>query len=109
MSYCRWSDGHLYAYRGADGYYVHVTGPAVVEDRVNVLDVEQSAQALLARVLWLGERDAITLGMRCAGSRKTSSQNSMNERTCNERCNSNQDFQVWQFGRVAVAEGRWVR
>lgn len=86
MSYCRWSDGHLYAYRGANGFYVHVTGPAVVEDRVNVHYVEQSAQALLARVLWLGEKDATTLGMHCAGSRKMSSQNSMNERTRNERC-----------------------
>jgi hypothetical protein len=56
MSYCRWSDGHLYAYNGADGYYVHVTGPAVVEDRVKQLYVEPSAQALLARVLWLGEQ-----------------------------------------------------
>ncbi len=56
MSYCRWSDGHLYAYRGADAYYVHVTGPAVVEDKVSDLYVETSAQALLARVLWLGEK-----------------------------------------------------
>lgn len=55
MSYCRWSDGHLYAYRGADGFHVHVTGPAVVEDRVKPHYVETSAQALLARVLWLGE------------------------------------------------------
>ncbi len=51
MSYCRWSDGDLYAYNGADGYYVHVTGPALVEDRVKQLSVEPSAQALLARVL----------------------------------------------------------
>lgn len=56
MSYCRWSDGHLYAYRSTDGYYVHVTGPAVVEDRVAQLYVEPSAQALLTRVLWLGEK-----------------------------------------------------
>ncbi len=56
MSYCRWSDGDLYAYNGADGYYVHVTGPALVEDRVKQLYVEPSAQALLARVLWLGEQ-----------------------------------------------------
>ena len=56
MSYCRWSDGDLYAYNGSDGYYVHVTGPALVEDRVKYLYVEPSAQALLARVLWLGEQ-----------------------------------------------------
>ncbi len=56
MSYCRWSDGHLYAYRGADGYHVHVTGPALVEGRVQDRYVEPSAQALLARVLWLGEK-----------------------------------------------------
>lgn len=56
MSYCRWSDGHLYAYRGADGYHVHVTGPALAEDRVQDRYVEPSAQALLARVLWLGEK-----------------------------------------------------
>lgn len=56
MSYCRWSDGHLYAYKGADGYYVHVTGPVVLEERAAPLYVESSAQALLARVLWLGEK-----------------------------------------------------
>lgn len=56
MSYCRWSDGHLYAYRGADGYHVHVTGPALVEGRVRERYLEPSAQALLARVLWLGEK-----------------------------------------------------
>lgn len=56
MSYCRWSDGYLYAYRGAQGYYCHVTGPAVVSDSVKELYVEPSAQALLARVLWLGEK-----------------------------------------------------
>jgi hypothetical protein len=56
MRYCRWGEGDLYAYNGADGCYVHVTGPAVVEDRVKQLYVEPSAQALLARVLWLGEQ-----------------------------------------------------
>jgi hypothetical protein len=55
-SYCRWGEGDLYGYNGADGYYVHVTGPAVVEDRAKQLYVEPSAQALLARVLWLGEQ-----------------------------------------------------
>lgn len=56
MSYCRWSDGHLYAYRGADGYPVHVTGPALTQGLVQERYVEPSAQALLARVLWLGEK-----------------------------------------------------
>ena len=56
MSYCRWHDGDLYAYNGADGYYVHVTGPAVVADKVKEHYVEPSAQALLARVLWLGDK-----------------------------------------------------
>lgn len=56
MSYCRWSDGDLYAYRGADAYHVHVTGPALAQGRVQERYVEPSAQALLARVLWLGEK-----------------------------------------------------
>jgi hypothetical protein len=56
VSYCRWGEGDLYAYNGADGFYVHVTGPEVVEGRVKQLYVEPSAQALLARVLWLGEQ-----------------------------------------------------
>ena len=56
MSCCRWGEDDLYAYNGADGFYVHVTGSAVVKDRVKQLYVEPSAQALLARVLWLGEQ-----------------------------------------------------
>jgi hypothetical protein len=56
MSYCRWSDGDLYAYRGADGFHVHVTGPVMVAGKVRERYVEPSAQALLARVLWLGEQ-----------------------------------------------------
>jgi hypothetical protein len=56
VSYCRWGEGDLYAYNGADGFYVHVSGPGVVEGRVKQLYVEPSAQALLARVLWLGEQ-----------------------------------------------------
>lgn len=56
MSYCRWSDGDLYAYRGADGFHVLVTGPALVEGRVKNHYIESSAQALLARVLWLGDQ-----------------------------------------------------
>ena len=56
MSYCRWHDGHLYAYRGADGYHVHVTGPAVVSDTVKSHYIEPTAHALLARMLWLGSK-----------------------------------------------------
>ncbi len=55
MSYCRWSDGDLYAYPGAEGYVVHVAARAVrgvVRERY----VEDSAQALLARILWLGSK-----------------------------------------------------
>jgi hypothetical protein len=56
MSYCRWSDGDLYACRGENGYYVHVTGAAVVEDRVQNHYEEPTAQTLLARILWLGDK-----------------------------------------------------
>lgn len=56
MSYCRWHDGHLYAYRGADGYHVHVAGSAEVPESVKNHYVEASAQALLARMLWLGSK-----------------------------------------------------
>ena len=56
MSYCRWHDGHLYAYQGADGYHVHVTGPAVVADTVKAHYMEPSAHALMARILWLGSK-----------------------------------------------------
>ncbi len=53
-SYCRWLEGDLYAYNGADGYYVHVAARQVTE-RIKELYVEQSAAALLARIFWLGE------------------------------------------------------
>lgn len=56
MSYWRWHDGHLYVYRGADGYHVHVTSPAVVSNTTKDHYVETSAQALLARILWLGSK-----------------------------------------------------
>lgn len=56
MSYCRWSEGDLYAYAGKNGYHVHVTGPAVVSDTVKDQYTEVSAQALLARILWLGSK-----------------------------------------------------
>jgi hypothetical protein len=56
VSYCRWLEGDLYAYQGADGYHIHVTGPAVVSGTVKEHYIEPSAQALLARVLWLGSK-----------------------------------------------------
>jgi hypothetical protein len=55
MSYCRWLEGDLYAYRGHDGYYVHVASRRV-GDGIRDLYVEASATALLGRVLWLGSR-----------------------------------------------------
>lgn len=55
MSYCRWHDGDLYAYQGHDGYYVHVAARAV-NDSVRAEYVEPTAQALLARILWLGSK-----------------------------------------------------
>lgn len=51
MSYCRWSDGDLYAYRGANGYVVHVAARCV-HNGVR----ESTAHALLARMLWLGSK-----------------------------------------------------
>ena len=55
MSYCRWSDGDLYAYCGSQGYVVHVAARCV-GDGVRDLYVELTAHALLARILWLGSR-----------------------------------------------------
>lgn len=55
MSYCRWSDGDLYAYRGAEGYIVHVA-PRCIGGGVRELYVEPTAHALLARMLWLGSK-----------------------------------------------------
>lgn len=54
MSYCRWSEGDLYAYRGSDGYYVHVARD--VGKDVRDTYVEPTAQALLARIVWLGSK-----------------------------------------------------
>jgi hypothetical protein len=51
MSYCRWGEGDLYAYNGADGFYVHVTGPAVVEDGVTALCRAIGAGIIGARAL----------------------------------------------------------
>lgn len=55
MSYCRWLEGDLYAYRGSSGYHVLVAA-SKVGDGIKAEYVEASAQALLARVLWLGEK-----------------------------------------------------
>jgi hypothetical protein len=55
VSYCRWLEGDLYAYNGADAYYVHVAARQV-SSRVKDMYVEPTAAALLARILWLGEQ-----------------------------------------------------
>lgn len=55
MSYCRWSDGDLYAYEGAKAYIVHVAARRV-GDGVKDYYEEPTAHALLARVLWLGSK-----------------------------------------------------
>jgi len=55
MSYCRWSEGDLYAYRASDSYIVHVAARCV-EDDVRNLYEEPTAASLLARMLWLGSK-----------------------------------------------------
>lgn len=55
MSYCRWLEGDLYAYSGANGYHVHVV-EHMVSETIKAEYVEPTAQALLARILWLGEK-----------------------------------------------------
>ena len=55
MSYCRWSEGDLYAYRGSSEYVVHVAGRCVGKD-IREIYLEPSAAALLARILWLGSK-----------------------------------------------------
>jgi tRNA (guanine37-N1)-methyltransferase len=55
VSYCRWSEGDLYAYAGSEGYVVHVAARRV-GNGVRELYVEPTAHALLARVLWLGSK-----------------------------------------------------
>ena len=55
MSYCRWSEGDLYAYCATDCYIVHV-GARCVSDDVRDLYEEPTASALLARILWLGSK-----------------------------------------------------
>jgi hypothetical protein len=55
MSYCRWLEGDLYAYRGRDGYHVHVAARCV-DETIKPEYVEASAHALMARILWLGSK-----------------------------------------------------
>jgi hypothetical protein len=55
MSYCRWSDGDLYAYEGNDGYHIHVAARCV-GGPVRKHYLEPTAHALLARILWLGSK-----------------------------------------------------
>lgn len=54
MSYCRWSEGDLYAYRSPEGYVVHVAARCLGD--VRELYTEKTAHALLARILWLGSK-----------------------------------------------------
>ena len=52
MSYCRWLEGDLYAYRAHNDYVVMVAAPHVNE-QVKAIYNEPTAHALLARMLWL--------------------------------------------------------
>lgn len=55
MSYCRWSDGDLYAYRAMDEYCIHVAARCVA-DGVKDYYTEATAAELLGRILWLGSK-----------------------------------------------------
>lgn len=55
MSYCRWGEGDLYAYSGAQAFIVQVAANRV-EGPIKAIYEEPSAAALLARVLWLGSK-----------------------------------------------------
>ncbi len=52
MSYCRWLEGDLYAYKTRDDYVVMVAARCV-SDEVKAMYNEPTAHALLARMLWL--------------------------------------------------------
>ena len=52
MSYCRWLEGDLYAYKARDDYVVMVA-KRCVSDEVKSIYNEPTAHALLARMLWL--------------------------------------------------------
>ncbi len=55
MSYCRWLQGDLYAYRGLEDFVVLVASHRV-NDEIKVEYREPTAHALLARILWLGSK-----------------------------------------------------
>ena len=55
MSYCRWSDGDLYAYCATDEYCIHVAARCVT-DEVKDYYTEATAATLLGRILWLGSK-----------------------------------------------------
>lgn len=52
MSYCRWLEGDLYAYKARHDYVVMVAGRCVNEQVKGIYN-EPTAHALLARMLWL--------------------------------------------------------
>ena len=52
MSYCRWLEGDLYAYRSPKDYVVMVAARCV-NDQVKAIYKVPTAHALLARMLWL--------------------------------------------------------
>lgn len=52
MSYCRWLEGDLYAYKAPTDYVVMVAARCVNE-QVKTIYNEPTAHALLARMLWL--------------------------------------------------------
>jgi tRNA (guanine37-N1)-methyltransferase len=56
MSYCRWLEGDIYAYRGSQAYVIHVTASAVERFGVESLYEEASAAALYERMLQLRQR-----------------------------------------------------
>lgn len=61
MSYCRWLECDLYAYHAlrSDGsplYIVHVAADAAQQGGLETLYEEETASALLDRLLWLESR-----------------------------------------------------
>ena len=62
MSYCRWLEGDLYAYKAPHDYVVMVAARCQSEE-VKAIYNEPTAHALLARILWLDRRGAIILGI----------------------------------------------
>lgn len=52
MSYCRWIEGDLYAYKAPHDYVVMVAARCVNEQVKDIYN-EPTAHALLARMLWL--------------------------------------------------------